>query len=86
MDAASGADLYEQNADKYFVPASNMKLFTTALALGQAGTGIPVSHDDGSDWQNRSGGWKTSRADLSGGAGRSESFQSKISVRDEGRV
>ena len=37
MDAESGEILYEQNADKYFVPASNMKLFSTALALAKLG-------------------------------------------------
>jgi D-alanyl-D-alanine carboxypeptidase/D-alanyl-D-alanine-endopeptidase (penicillin-binding protein 4) len=29
--------LYERNADRFFLPASNMKLFTTALALEQLG-------------------------------------------------
>jgi D-alanyl-D-alanine carboxypeptidase/D-alanyl-D-alanine-endopeptidase (penicillin-binding protein 4) len=33
VDAATGETLYEKNAEKYFVPASNMKLLTTALAL-----------------------------------------------------
>src|SRR5258708_6679261 len=37
VDAKSGQVLFEQNADRYFVPASNMKLLTTALALAKLG-------------------------------------------------
>ncbi len=37
VDAVSGETLYEKNADSYFVPASNMKLLTTALALDTLG-------------------------------------------------
>jgi D-alanyl-D-alanine carboxypeptidase/D-alanyl-D-alanine-endopeptidase (penicillin-binding protein 4) len=36
-DAETGDTLYEMNADHFFVPASNMKLFTTALALAKLG-------------------------------------------------
>jgi len=37
IDAQTGEPLFEKNADGYFVPASNMKLFTTALALAKLG-------------------------------------------------
>ena len=37
VDAETGEPLYEKNADSYFLPASNMKLFTTALALAKLG-------------------------------------------------
>src|SRR5579863_9463857 len=36
-DAATGDVLYARNADAYFMPASNAKLFTTALALATLG-------------------------------------------------
>jgi serine-type D-Ala-D-Ala carboxypeptidase/endopeptidase (penicillin-binding protein 4) len=37
MDLASGKTIYEWNPDHYFVPASNAKLFSTALALTRLG-------------------------------------------------
>ena len=37
VDLASGKTLYESNPDHFFVPASNTKLFTTALALERLG-------------------------------------------------
>jgi D-alanyl-D-alanine carboxypeptidase/D-alanyl-D-alanine-endopeptidase (penicillin-binding protein 4) len=36
-DAETGATLYEKNANDYFLPASNMKLLTTALVLDTLG-------------------------------------------------
>jgi D-alanyl-D-alanine carboxypeptidase/D-alanyl-D-alanine-endopeptidase (penicillin-binding protein 4) len=37
VDLSSGRTLYERNAGHFFVPASNAKLFTTALALTRLG-------------------------------------------------
>jgi D-alanyl-D-alanine carboxypeptidase/D-alanyl-D-alanine-endopeptidase (penicillin-binding protein 4) len=37
VDAETGETLFDHNADNYFVPASNMKLFTSALALAKLG-------------------------------------------------
>ena len=37
VDAQTGETLFTKNSDGYFVPASNMKLFTTALALAKLG-------------------------------------------------
>lgn len=37
LDAATGETIFELGADQYFTPASNAKLFTTALALARLG-------------------------------------------------
>jgi D-alanyl-D-alanine carboxypeptidase/D-alanyl-D-alanine-endopeptidase (penicillin-binding protein 4) len=39
VDLASGKTLYRRNEDRLFLPASNLKLFTTALALERLGAG-----------------------------------------------
>jgi len=38
VDRDTGATLYEMNADHFFMPASNAKLFTTAVALATLGS------------------------------------------------
>ena len=40
VDLATGKTLYELNPEHYFVPASNAKLFSTALALTRLGAGF----------------------------------------------
>ncbi len=37
VDAATGETIYERGADQYFAPASNTKMFTTALAMAKLG-------------------------------------------------
>jgi D-alanyl-D-alanine carboxypeptidase/D-alanyl-D-alanine-endopeptidase (penicillin-binding protein 4) len=37
VDLATGRNLYELNPDRFFVPASNIKLFSTSLALTRLG-------------------------------------------------
>jgi D-alanyl-D-alanine carboxypeptidase/D-alanyl-D-alanine-endopeptidase (penicillin-binding protein 4) len=37
VDLASGRTVYERHADHFFVPASNTKLFTTAMAISRLG-------------------------------------------------
>lgn len=42
LDAATGETLYSLNADHYFKPASNVKLFTTTMALATLGPDFRV--------------------------------------------
>ena len=82
VDAQTGETLFEKSADGYFVPASNMKLFTTALA-GQAGAGLQIPHYSRNarhDFAERD----AFRRCCTSRARRSESFQPQVSIRGEG--
>ena len=46
-DLSSGKSLFTSNADKLFVPASNSKLFTVALALTRLGPDRPDAPSTG---------------------------------------
>ncbi len=43
VQLSNGRVLYTRNSERLFVPASNMKLFTTALALSKLGTDFRLS-------------------------------------------
>jgi len=61
VDAASGQTLYELNPERFFVPASNTKLFTTALALTRLGPDFTfrtrVLAESAADAEGRIHGW-----------------------------
>ena len=44
------AVIYSHNADKYFIPASNIKLLTTAAALQKLDPGTPIRSKSLRDW------------------------------------
>ena len=59
VELGSGKLLYERNANQLFIPASNMKMFTTAAALEKLGPGYifhsTVESDAAPDAQGRVG-------------------------------
>src|SRR5689334_4721734 len=49
-DASSQKSIYSLNANKYFLPASNVKLFTLYAALKYMGDSLPgIQYDDSGD-------------------------------------
>ena len=47
VELTGGKTIYQRNQDKLFMPASNMKLFTTALALTRLGPDYRIHHAGG---------------------------------------
>jgi len=45
-----GNDIYVHNADRHFIPASNVKLFTTAAALQRLNPDSPIHSTTVKDW------------------------------------
>jgi len=58
VDLATGKTLYELNPDHYFVPASNVKLFSTALALTRLGADFTFQTNKVASWKRASGSWR----------------------------
>ena len=78
VDLATGKTLYELNPDHYFVPASNAKLFSTALALTGWGRTSPSRR---ACWRmHRPMRRAASRRPAAGGRRRSESLRARDSV------
>ena len=84
-DAATGETLYALNDDKYFVPASNMKLFTTALALSKLGLDYKF-HTTLETRGTISDRRHALRRPRSRRPRRPESFEPQISLQSEGRI
>lgn len=64
---SDGRVLYARNPERLFVPASNMKLFTTALALSKLGADYRLSTEIGSDVPIDAAGTLAGDLDLVGG-------------------
>ena len=64
---SDGRVLYAHNADRLFVPASNMKLFTTALALSKLGPDYRLSTQVGSEFPIAADGTLPGDLELIGG-------------------
>lgn len=47
---ADGTVIYSHNSDKFFIPASNTKLFTTAAALQKLGLSAAIGNKSLKDW------------------------------------
>ena len=46
IDLKTGKALYARNENRFFLPASNMKLFTTGAGASEAGSGLPLRDRD----------------------------------------
>src|ERR1700722_15403377 len=64
---SDGRVLYARNSERLFVPASNMKLFTTALALSKLGADYRLTTEIGADVSMDADGLLAGDLELVGG-------------------